>query len=402
MVSPLRDYPLALPDRQAGELLNAHAELVVREAPASARLIADRLLAEQPGLQPALVILAQVALAERRWEAARGLLEPVVAELPEYSAARLALGRAREQLGELPEAYAAYRGAGAVPAAAEQADHLEPRVLEILGLRVGDALSRGRLEDAAAELAELERWAPEAEATLEARSRFAAAEGDEKAELGALRRLAELRPGDRETLLRLSDLEIEAGEPSAGLRILQDLAAGSPDDTELTDRLARARFSFRVALLPPKARSFVSVPELTRGQFAALLYWLFPSVRYGRAAEATIANDVFDDPARDEIVRVVNQGLMTVDPTLHLFAPGRPLVRAEALASLLRLLDRRASRPACLGSQPFGAAGALRLCELAGRCGLLPQAGDCLPEARLSGPEAVEMSRKALEQLGLE
>lgn len=402
MVSPLRDYPLALPEGQAGELLGAHAELVVRGDSLTARQAAERLLIEQPGLHPATVIMAEADLAERRWESVRERLQPVVAELPTYGAAQVVLGRALERLGELPEAYAAYRAAAGVAVAAEQAEILLARVLEILSKRMDDALERGQLDAAAVELARLEGWAPGAEAALDARSRFAAAEGDALAELAALRRLAELRAGEREILLRLSDLEIEAGEPSAGLRILQDLAAASPGDAELADRLGRARFSFRVALLPPKARSVVASPQLSRGQFAALLYWLFPSVRYGRPAEATIANDVFDDPARDEIVKVVNQGLMMVDPNLHLFEPQRPVAREEALRSLLRLLDRQSPRPACLGPQPVGAPGVSRLCELAERCGLTPLAGDCLPGGSLSGPEAVEIARKTLEQLGIE
>lgn len=402
MVSPLRDYPLSLPDRLSGAVLNAHAELVVRGSSLEARRAADALLAEQPGLHPAVVLLAEADLAERRWDAARDRLLPVVAELPNYGAAQVVLGRARQQLGDLPEAYAAYRAAAGVPIAAEEAEVLLPRVGAILENRMEEALERGRLEDAASELARLEQWLPDAPSTLEARRRFASAEGDPHAELTALRRLADLAPGDREVLLRLSDLELEVGEPAAGLRILQALAAAAPQDAELSERLSRARFSFRVALLPPKARSGVTAPELTRGQFAALLYWLFPSVRYGRPAEATIANDVFDDPAREEIVRVVNQGLMAVDPTLHLFAPARPLVRGEALGSLLRLLDRQEPHLACLGPGGLGSPSVVRLCQLAERCGLVPQAGDCLPEGRVSGSEAVDLARRALEQLGID
>jgi tetratricopeptide (TPR) repeat protein len=402
MVSPLRDYPLTLPERVSGALLNAHAELVVRGSSGEGRRLAEMLLAEQAGLHPAVVLLAEADLAERRWEAARDRLLPVVAELPTYGAAQVVLGRALEQLGELPEAYAAFRAAPGVSIAGEEGEILLSRVGAILENRMEEALAHGRLEDAASELARLEEWLPDAPSTLEARRRFAAAEGDSNAELAALRRLAELGPSDREILLRLSDLELEVGEPAAGLRILQDLAAAAPQDAELSERLSRARFSFRVALLPPRARDGVSAPELTRGQFAALLYWLFPSVRYGRSAEATIANDVFDDPAREEIVRVANQGLMAVDPTLHLFAPGRPVVRVEVLGSLLRLLDRRQPPLACLGPGGLGAPSVVRLCELAERCGLVPQAGDCLPEGRVSGPEAVDLSRRALEQLGID
>jgi tetratricopeptide (TPR) repeat protein len=402
MVSPLRDYPLTVAERLSGALLNAHAELVVRGSAPEARRAAEELLAGQPGLHPAVVLLAEVDLAERRWEAARDRLLPVVAELPAYGAAQVVLGRAQQQLGDLPEAYAAYRAAPGVSIAGEEAEALLPRVGTILENRMEEALVRGRLEDAASELARLEQWLPEAPATLAARRRFASVEGDPHAELTALRRLAEIEPGDREILLRLSELELEVGEPSSGLRILQDLAAASPQDAELSERLSRARFSFRVALLPPKARTGVSAPELTRGQFAALLYWLFPSVRYGRPAEATIANDVFDDPAREEIVRVANQGLMAVDPTLHLFAPERPVVRGEALSSLLRLLDRREPRLACLGPAGLGSPSVVHLCELAARCGLVPQTGDCLPEGRVSGSEAVELSRRALEQLGID
>ncbi|MDX1503744.1 MAG: hypothetical protein R3325_15400, partial [Thermoanaerobaculia bacterium] len=252
-------------------------------------------------------------------------------------------------------------------------------------------------------LALLREWAPEARATLEAERRVAAAEGDGLAELSAVRRLRALAPEERGLRLREADLELEVGDVGRGLELLEELAAASPDDPELTERLGRARFRWRLELLPPSSRELTRRPELTRGDFAVLLYWLFPSVRYGRVVGGgTIANDVFDHPAREQIVKVVNLGLMQVDRTLHRFRPESPLSQGEALRSLLSLLLLQQPRLACAEGATAGELerSTTALCRVSAACGLLPGEGDCLPGATVSGPEAVEAARRTLEQLG--
>ena len=76
----------------------------------------------------------------------------------------------------------------------------------------------------------------------------------------------------------------------------------------------------------------------------------------------------------------------------------RAASRPEAAAAVLRVLarDRRA---ACLAQSP-GPIGRDVACELAVRCGLAVESGDCLPGLPLSGGAALDLIQRAVDLLG--
>ena len=212
-----------------------------------------------------------------------------------------------------------------------------------------------------------------------------------------------MTPADRSLTERRAELELQVGDSTTGLRLLQELSESYPDDPELAEKLAEAKFVWRLVMLPDEAKDLVKRTELTRGDFASVLYWLFPEVRYSRPASGRIVNDIFDHPSREQIVRVVNLGLMEVDVALHHFEPQRPVSRLEALTSYLGLMGRNQPRPACLGTYDAGLGASVdAVCEVAARCGLVAEVADCLPLGPLSGPTSAQMSRRVLEQLGAE
>jgi hypothetical protein len=182
------------------------------------------------------------------------------------------------------------------------------------------------------------------------------------------------------------------------VEVYEELARRHPADRELQARLAAAKFRWRLALLPAEVRDLGERPLLTRSDFALLLYWAVPEVRYGRAAGARIAADVLDHPQREAIVRVVNLGLLDVHPTLHRFAPDAELARVDALTALLRLLAGHEGRVACVAAAGVAPAreGA---CALAAGCRLIADPGDCLPGAPLSGAEALGLLERTLDLL---
>jgi hypothetical protein len=195
---------------------------------------------------------------------------------------------------------------------------------------------------------------------------------------------------------------LEVGDAGAGLRILQELASEHPQDTGLQDQLARARFLWRLQLLPIEARGLVNRAELSRGDFSAMLYWLFPEVRYGQSKQVRIANDVLDHPYREEIVRVVNLGIMDIDERLHQFSPNDAVTRAAALTSMVRLLIRKQPPLACVGGLQRNASLDLdTVCRVVASCGLIASSSKCRPAGTVSGTEAVELSRPTLNLLGV-
>ncbi|HLE83713.1 MAG TPA: hypothetical protein VJG13_05190, partial [Thermoanaerobaculia bacterium] len=215
--------------------------------------------------------------------------------------------------------------------------------------------------------------------------------------LAAVARLLARAPERPELLVRRAELELEVGDASAGLQILQRLADQNPGDRALQEQLEQAKFRWRLSLLPGHVREIANRSELTRGDFATLVHWLIPRVRTARPPAGRIAVDILEHPRREEIARVVNLGLMDVDATLHTFSPERPVRRTTALLALLRAIEALAPPAACLPS-PLGRSPSQEtVCSAAARCRLVSDPGDCLSGATLSGPQALELLRRALQ-----
>ncbi len=365
--------------------------------------VADLLaIGSSPGHPPPVdVLAAEVDFAGGDLAAVVRRLVPVGDANPNYTASQLLLGRAAELAGDVPLAYAAYRAVAARnPVAFRRTGELHPRALDIVGNRLREALKAGRIEEAGRHLDLLRAWAPDETATLEAARAVALSRGDLAAELAAVKRLAERRQGDIPLLERRAELELSVGDPGAGLKIVEGLAERNPRDPALAERLAAAKFRWRLSLLPQGVRDVAARPELDRAGLAVLLYWLVPQVRYAKPSGGRIATDVLDHPQRDEIVRVVNLGLLDVDDSLHRFSPASAARRATALRALVRLLQSFGGG-ACLGDQAANPQPTQSLtCDLAARCHLLDEDDDCRPGDALAGSAAVEMIRRALKLTG--
>lgn len=402
LVDPLLGYPLTSDVALEGKVREAHRALVGNGEISAVEAEAEALAASYPAFHPAVVLLAQVDFLSGRAADAIDRLLPVTGELPEYLAAQLLLGHAAERLGEVTLAYSTFRSiAYFSPAAHRRASVLHERAVEIVALRIDEALTRGHVEEAEMALQQLTLWAPEAEITFEAMRRVAVAREDPEAELAALRRLAPLVPDDRTVAERLASLEVEIGDLRAGLLQLESLVAAYPGDEAIVEAMERAKFRWRLRGLPKPAQEVAIRNQINRADFATLLYWLMPAVRYAAINNPPIATDILDHPRRQEIVAVLNLDLMTVDEALHTFEPHRPAMRATVFAALLLLLERAEIRFSCLSDAGTISASSSTylVCKKAAECHLIPEAADCLPRAPISGAETLDAVRIALNQL---
>lgn len=398
LIGPLTGYPQEqqVDSERREAVLTAYRRLLEAGDVEGAERTAAELLEGAPDFHPAQVLAAQIDFLENDFQAVFDRLKPLEQAVPGYVASQLLLGRAAEKLGNLPEAYSAYRAIAARQQLAfQRTGELHPRALEILYNRVNDALRSADLVVAEESLARLQAWAPSELVTLEAARNVAVARADLPAELVAVKSLVARRPDDRDLLERRAELELSVGDPGKGVEIIQNLAARQPNDPRLAEKLESAKFRWRLTLLPQAVQQTAAKPELNRADFAVLLYWLVPNVRYGRPTAGRIATDILDHPRQEEIVRVVNLGLMDVDPTLHRFSPGGSVRQGLALRILVRLLGQFGQGIPCMG----GAAGK-SACDVATQCGLISGEGGCQTQAPLSGAEAVDMIRRSLDLLG--
>jgi|HubBroStandDraft_3_1064219.scaffolds.fasta_scaffold01620_3 hypothetical protein len=398
LADPLEGWSAPVEAARRERVERAWRELVDTASLAGARQAAAELIAEAPDFAPAKVLAAQVDFAQGNYRAVVSRLLPVGDAQPGYTASQLVLGRAAELLDDLPLAYAAFRAVAPRNAKAfERTGELHGRALALVGQRLQAALQGNQLDEAGKQLALLRAWAPGDEVTLEGARQLAVARHDLKAELAAVKGLAARHPGDRQLLERRADLELEVGDAGEGLKIVQDLADRHPRDAALAARLAAAKFRWRLSLLPQEVQEIADESALTRAQLAVLLYWLVPEVRYSRPGAGRIATDALDHPHREEIVRIVNLGLMDVDATLHHFSPAAEVRRGQGLRSVIRLLAGFGKGVACL---PADSGAAASVCDVGVRCALVDSAEACEPGEPLSGPDAVELIRRAILHLG--
>jgi hypothetical protein len=375
----------------AGQL---HDRLLAGEDPVALEAEIPRTL---PAGDAAHLLLAETRLVAGDGAGAFEELQRLPAEVRGRTAIRLMEARAREMAGDLVESYALYRSlAASNEAAAGRAARLEERAVAECRDRIHSAIGRGRVADARRDLERLEAWRPGDLATVQAEREVAVAAGDTTEELAALRSLDADRSLDRDGILRLAQLELDVGDPGRGLSRLQSLAAEWHGDPEVAEALERARFRWRLVHAPQPVQAAAAKPQLTRADLAELLYWLVPGIRADRGGVPRIASDIVGHPAQDEVIRIVNLGVMKVDETLHLFQPDLPVRRTEALAAILRSTGVGAPPPACARSGSGSTAARDAVCQAAAACGLVPDPADCLPGGGVSGREALDWIRKAL------
>lgn len=369
---------------------------------------ADRALAAaRDGLSradspPLRVLAAQALFVSGQTVAAREQVADWVGEQPDYTAAQLLAGRLAELADDPVAAQSAYRACAAQSPVAERGrDRTYARAISGLEARLGTAIAAGRLDEARNQVDRIEKWEPPGSVrAAEAVVRLAVAEEDPVAELAGLRILAAAGRNDKATLEREAVLELEVGDPEAGLAAFDRLVDRFPDDRGIETRRALAEVRWRVRLLPEEVQSLARQPELTRAEAASLLFWLVPGVRQAAGGTAQIATDILDDPRRAEIVRVLNRGLMTADPTLHRFEPERVLTRGEALASALAVIAQDPSARCVETLREHPAPSETFLCRTAGECGLLDDPEECLPGAPAGGGVLVELLGRAFAELG--
>jgi tetratricopeptide (TPR) repeat protein len=392
LIDPLEGYSASVDPDLRDRVRNVWRDLLEEGDTQGAVRVASGMLEDNPDFFPAQVLIAQVDFAAGDHRRVVDRLLPVGDALPTYTASQLLIGRAAERLGDVPLAYAAFRAVAArSPLALKRAGELHPRALEIVANRLDEAVRSQDAEAADQQLALLRNWGPSETLTYEAARKVAQLRGDRTAELAAIKELSFRRPNDQALRDRRADLELQVGDPSAGLKIVQEEAARHPKDPAIAQKLDSAKFRWRLSQLPRGVQEVAAKSELNKGDLAVLLYWLVPEVRNSRPSSGRIATDVLDNPHQEEIVRVVNLGLMDVDPTLHRFSPGSPVRRGVALRVIVRTLAQF-GKGAC--------AGGANTCEASVSCGLLPSEEDCQASAPLSGSEGVEIIRRSLKLLG--
>ncbi len=391
LANPTQGYEAGLGPERKQKINVLHRQLVLGGV-AEVRTAADQWHAQDPELAPIAVLRAQVDFMVGDYGQALENLDSVIQDFPDYSAARLLEGRAAEISGDLERAHAAYSAVSLVSSAAgERLAVITPKLAETLIRQIEEALDEADLFQAESLLAGLRQLDEEGIPTLETRYTVATLTGDADEELLILRDLSDQKDLSHNRLVRRGELELHRGDAMASVSIFQSLLHDDPENRVYQNALSRAKFRWRLRVLPAEIQSLTAEPELHRGQYGRMLYWILPGIRTARVQTGSIAVDLVAHPHQKELVRVLNVGLLRADPSLRSFFPNKPISRSEVLASLLRYRrsDDACTREFRLNQRPSYSA----ICQAAHQCGLLQGVGDCLPGANLSGSEALDFLR---------
>jgi len=153
-----------------------------------------------------------------------------------------------------------------------------------------------------------------------------------------------------------------------------------------TQRLEEIKSEWSAANMPAHFRTALDSIELTRVDFAVLLYWTVPSVRFAQnLGTPQIAVDIEDLAGREEIIRAIAIGLYDVDPVTRRVGPYRTVSAARLSHSLARVLTLRGA--ACARGIPSD--------RVLAACGVTDPLATYSPDAAVTGRDA----RKALEQV---
>jgi tetratricopeptide (TPR) repeat protein len=312
---------------QAGDLRTAEREF-------------SAILKRRPQFAPAESGLGYVQLARREPDDALERFSAALAHVPSYAPALAGRAQALLALGRDAEALASLEAA----AAADPSLDLGPRI-EVLRFRGTEAkiaaarraAEQGRLDESRAAYEQAIALSPES-AFLQ--RELAAVE--ERA--GALPRAAEhlrkaiaLDASDVRAHVQLGDVLMASGEYEAAAgayAAAQALDAGP----EVAAKLDVARDRAELARLPPAYHAIASLPEVTRGDVAAVLgVRLAGLLASAREGQGLLVTDVRTHWAAPWILAVVRAGVMEPLPN-HTFQPQQRVRRVDLAQIASRVL----------------------------------------------------------------
>jgi tetratricopeptide (TPR) repeat protein len=108
------------------------------------------------------------------------------------------------------------------------------------------------------------------------------------------------------------------------------------------ERLDQIKTDWSAANMPSHYRAALEATELTRADFAVLLYWTVPSIRFAQNLRSPqIAVDVENLAGREEMIRAIAIGIFEVDPVTRRVGPHRSVSAARLSSHLSRVLSLR-------------------------------------------------------------
>lgn len=297
---------------------------------------------QDAGFLPARLTDAFLDIRAGRLDSARATVDALLKRQPDYTAAQVYQAEiaVREQQTRL--AYDLYRGiatkSDAPPAASERVAQLQTDVFN----EVFSAAQAAPADQAIPLLREALTLNPAAvmPRLLLAQKLLAHRNFDEaRRELDPLLSTGEVDRAEVQEML--AEIDIGRGRYQEAIARYDRLARRTREP-RYAQRLEAIKEEWSMANMPPQFRTALDSAELTRADFAILLYWTVPSIRFATNLGAPpIAVDIENVAGREEIIRAIAIGLYDVDPVTRRVNPYRAISAERVSRMLARLLALR-------------------------------------------------------------
>lgn len=353
LIDPRTGFTAPLPPPVAQKLENAWRYALAGNEAEAQRSLAE-LRTRAPELEPATLIEAFLAIRAERYDEARQLLARVD---PESLVARVYQAEIAYRQHETRIAYDLYRTLAVLPEAPATA---RERLAELEGLLFTELYASAQ----AAAPAEAVRLLREALAfnagAIEPRILLSQKLLEQRQFEEARRELEPLlnsAPDRPEVQEILAEVDIGHGRYQEAI-VRYDRLAKRTKEPRYAQRLEQIKNEWSAANMPAHYRAAAASQAVTRSDFAVLLYWTVPSVRFAQnLGTPQIAVDIEDVAGREEIIRALALGLYDVDPVTRRVSPHRTLTASRVSSLLARVLVLRGAACARGGGAVLAACG---------------------------------------------
>lgn len=310
------------------------------------------------GFYPAQTGAGYVAMARGDHMQALTAFDAVLDVAPRYVPALVGRGQALLELNRDADALAAFEVALGIDSSLvdvrRRVDVLRFRSLQDIIERARAAAAAGRLDAARAAYGRAINASPQSAFLHRELGIVERKAGNTRVALDHFRRASELDSFDATSLVHIGELLEQDGHYDAAEAAYRKAADIEPSG-ELSRRIAAAAVRARESRLPGEFRAIPDVPQVTRGDLAALIGVRFESLLREMPARQVVITDTLGHWAAPWIVRVAAAGV--IEPfENHTFQPTSVVRRvdlARAVSQLVRaianqrpgLRDRLAERP---------------------------------------------------------
>lgn len=379
---------------QVGQRFDAAWRMVLAGNDVEARKRLEEITLKNPNYFPAHLALAVIEIREGSFDAATTRIDRVKALAGDnYLPARVYEAEIALRQRDTRRALTLYRDlAGAERAPATVAERIAQLETALFNELLATAQSAPPA-DAVALLREtlaLQRNATEPRVMLVQRL-VALGQFDEARK--ELEPLINTDPGRNEVQEALAEIDLGRGRFEDAVKRYERLSARTKDP-RYSQRLEQIKSEWSSANLPAYVHAARQSESLTRSDFAVLLYWTVPSVRFAQnLSSPPIAIDIADVAGRDEIVRAIAIGLFEVDAVTRRVNPARPISATRLTQLSARVLTLRGA--ACARQVPFERDETARAQKILASCRIPDPAAGSPSDAPATGT----MARAVLEAI---